>query len=63
MKLQQNQLYIQGEDYIRIVELARLTVSYKIMKDPIIAEGTTHRVTKKEFCRLIKGAELLDYEP
>lgn len=63
MKLQQNQLYKQGEDYIRIVELARLAVSYKTMKDPITAEGSTHLVTKKEFCRLIKGAELLDYEP
>lgn len=63
MRLQQNQLYKQGEEYIRIVELARLAVSYKIMQDPITAEGVTHLVTKKEFCRLIKGAELLDYEP
>ena len=63
MKLQQNQLYKKGEDYIRIVELARLVVRYKTMQDPVVAEGTTHRVTKKEFCRLIKGAELLDYEP
>jgi hypothetical protein len=63
MKLQQNQLYKKGEDYIRIVELERLAVRYKTMKDPIAAEGTTHPVTKKEFCRLIKGAELLDYEP
>jgi hypothetical protein len=63
MKLQQNQLYKKGEDYIRIVELARLSVSYKTMKDPITAEGTAHRISKKEFCRLIKGAVLLDYEP
>lgn len=63
MKLQQNQLYKKGEDYIRIVELERLTVSYKTMKDPITADGTSHRISKKEFCRLIKGAELLDYEP
>lgn len=63
MKLQQNQLYKKGEDYIRIVELARLAVSYKIMENPITGEGTTHLVTKKEFCRLIKDAELLDYEP
>ncbi len=63
MKLQQNQLYKKGEDYIRIVELARLAVSYKIMQNPMTGEGTTHLVTKKEFCRLIKDAELLDYEP
>lgn len=63
MKLQQNQLYKKDDEYIRIVELARLAVSYKSMKDPITGEGTTYLVTKKEFCRLIKGAELLDYEP
>ena len=63
MKLQQNMLFKQGEDYIRIVELARLAVRYKTMKDPITAEGTTHRISKKEFCRMIKGAKLLDYEP
>jgi hypothetical protein len=63
MKLQQNQLYKKGEEYIRICELARLAVSYKTMTDPVSGEGTTHLVTKKEFCRLIKGAELLDYEP
>jgi hypothetical protein len=63
MRLQQNQLYKQGEDYIRIVELERLAVTYKTMKDPVSGEGETKLVTKKEFCRLIKGAELLDYEP
>lgn len=63
MKLQQNQLYKQGDDYIRIVELERMAVRYKTMKDPIAAVGTIHQVTKKEFCRLIKEAELLDYEP
>ncbi len=63
MKLQQNQLYKQGEEYIRIVELERKTVSYKLMQDPISGEGLTHLVTKKEFCRFIKEAELLAYEP
>ncbi len=63
MKLQQNQLYKQGEEYIRIVELERKAVSYKLMQDPISAEGSIRLVPKKEFCRLIKGAELLAYEP
>jgi hypothetical protein len=63
MKLQQNQLYKRGEDYIRIVELERLAVRYKTMKDPIAAAGSMHQVTKKEFCRLIKEAELLNHEP
>lgn len=63
MKLQQNQIYKQGEDYIRVVELERLSVKYKTMKDPVEGEGSMHDVTKKEFCRLIKGAVLLNYEP
>jgi len=62
MKLFQNQLYKLDDDFIRIVELERLAVVYKLMKDPISGEGTTQMVTKKEFCRLIKGAELLDQE-
>ena len=63
MKLQQGQIWKKGEDYFRIVEWARLSVKYKVMKDPIVAEGTMHKVTKKEFCRLIKGGELLTEEP
>lgn len=60
MKLRQNQLWRQGETLYRIVQLERLSVEYKQldMKDPEI--GTHHSVTKKEFCRLIKGAEEVD---
>jgi hypothetical protein len=63
MKLQQGQIWKNGEDYFRIVEWARLAVKYKTMKDPVSGEGSMHQVTKKEFCRLIKGAELLTEEP
>ena len=63
MKLQQGQIWKQGEDYFRIVEWARLSVKYKVMKDPIAGEGVVLSVTKKEFCRLIKDAELLAEEP
>ena len=63
MKLKQDQLWKKGDDYFRIVERERLSVKYKSMKDLIASEGTTHLVTKKEFCRLIKGAELLAVEP
>jgi hypothetical protein len=58
MKLQQGQIWKAGEEYFRIVELERLAVAYKAMKDPETKEGALHRVTKKEFCRLIKQAEL-----
>ena len=59
MKLEQGQIWKQGDDFFRIVEWARLSIEYKAMKDPDTKEGTLHRVTKKEFCRLIKGAVLL----
>ena len=32
------------------------------MKDPISKQGTLHKATKKEFCRLLKGAVLLKPE-
>ena len=58
-KLQQGQVWKKGDDYFRIVELERLEVKYKAMKTLAEREGTHHHVTKKEFCRLIKGATLL----
>ena len=63
MKLQQDQMWKKGEYYIRIVKWARLSIEYKAMKDPSTGEGVRHTVTKKEFCRLLKGAELLTSEP
>lgn len=62
MKLQQGQLWKKDDVYYRVVEWARLAVKYKLMDDPLAAEGTLHDVTKKEFCRLIKGAELVNEE-
>ena len=57
MKLKQNQLWKQGDRFYRIVHLERLSVDYKTV-DPMDPEaGSHHSVTKKEFCRLIKGAE------
>ena len=56
MKLQQGQIWKKGDDYYRIVEWSRLSIDYKAMKDPHTGEGTRHVVSKKEFCRLIKGA-------
>lgn len=59
MRLQQNQVYRKDPIYIRIVELERLEVQYKEVSDLLTGEGSHHRVSKKEFCRLIKGATLL----
>ena len=59
MKLAQNQVWKQGDEFLRIVALERLEVQYKAMANLATGEGKHHRVTKKEFCRLIKGATLL----
>jgi len=59
MKLAQNQIYRQGDEYLRIVELERLEVQYKAVRNLLTGEGAHQRVSKKEFCRLIKGATLL----
>ncbi|MCF6312829.1 MAG: hypothetical protein L3J39_10295 [Verrucomicrobiales bacterium] len=62
MKLHQNQLWRQGDQLYRIVTLERLSVAYKKSKqgesesETESEAGTHHVVTKKEFCRLIKGA-------
>lgn len=56
MKLSQNQLWKQGEDLYRIVNLERLAVGYKKVDEAHAEGGTHHVVTKKEFCRLVKGA-------
>lgn len=60
MKLQQGQVWKAGDEYFRIVELHRLEVKYKSMRDLLTREGEHHHVTKKQFCRLIKNAELMD---
>ena len=62
IKLAQNQVYRQGDEYLRIVQLDRREVQYKLVKNLLTREGTHHRVPKKEFCRLIKGAALLTQE-
>ncbi len=60
-KLAQGQIWKKGEDYYRIVVWERLRIEYKHITDWELREGTMHAVTKKEFCRLIRNAEL--WEP
>jgi hypothetical protein len=62
IKLQQNQVWKKGDAFLRIVHLERLEVKYKALKNLLEREGTHHHVTKKEFCKLIKGASLLTAE-
>lgn len=60
MKLQQNQVWKKGKEFIRITRLERFEVAYKAMADLSTKEGEHHVLSKKEFCRLLHGATLLD---
>ena len=59
LKLQQDQLWKKGDRFLRITHRERLAVEYKEMADPGTKEGGRHVLTKKEFCRLLKGATLI----
>lgn len=60
IKLQQDQVWQKGDKFLRITILERLAVEYKEMTDLETKEGTRHALTKKEFCRLLKGATLVE---
>ena len=62
MKLCQGQVWKSGKEYIRIVRLERLEVEYKSMPNFGNKEGTKHVTSKKDFCRLLKGARLLSLD-
>lgn len=59
MKLYAGQLWQQGEVFYRILHRDNHTVTYKEISDPTAPKGTEKQATKKEFCRLLKGAVLL----
>ncbi|MEI6071680.1 MAG: hypothetical protein WCS31_07795 [Verrucomicrobiae bacterium] len=58
-KLQQDQVWITDNGFVRIVRLERLSVTYKLLRELASRDGTHHQATKKEFCRIIKSATLL----
>jgi len=59
MKLEQGQVWKQGDQYLRITQLERLKVGFKAMKNLAKRDGHHRELSKKEFCRLIKSATLL----
>jgi hypothetical protein len=59
MKLCQGQVWKRGAEYIRIVRLERLEVEYKSMNSLAGKTGTKIITSKKDFCRLLKGAHQL----
>lgn len=60
MRLRQNQIWLKGGEYFRIVQLDRTEVQFKTLSDPLSGRGPHTTVTKKEFCRLLKDAELIE---
>ena len=63
MRLQQGQLWKTGPSYLRIVHWERLRITYKSLSSHDSKEGPLHDVSKKEFCRLIKHATLIEPDP
>ena len=59
MKLQQGQVWKCGDTYVRIVHLERLEVGYKSASNLQFSAGKHQHTSKKDFCRLLKGATLL----
>ena len=60
MKLKQGQVWKKGNTYYRITEWARMTIRYKKSYTLHAPEEPVVKVSKKEFCRLLKGAELCE---
>ena len=59
VKLQQGQIWKCGEEYVRIVHLERLEVGYKSAPNLEFSNGKHQHTSKKDFCRLLKGATLV----
>ena len=59
MKLKQGQVWKKGGEYLRVVRVTRTEVEYKSMTSPVTKDGTHLRATKKEFCRLLKDATVM----
>ena len=59
MRLSQAQVWKKDGQYLRIVRLERLEVEYKSLPSLASNAGTKVVTSKKDFCRLLKGAHLL----
>jgi hypothetical protein len=59
MKLKQGQIWKCGDKFVRIVQLERLEVGYKSASNLKFTDGQHEHTSKKDFCRLLKGATLL----
>jgi hypothetical protein len=60
LRLGQDQVWEVDGGFVRIVRLERLLVGFKRLEDLTTRDGTHLELTKKEFCRMIKGGRLLE---
>lgn len=63
IRLQQDQVWQQGDTFYKIVHWERLFIVYRQLRDPKDRQGPERQVSKKDFCRLIKGAQLVAPRP
>ncbi len=59
MKLEEGQIWKLEKGFVLIVVWERLAIEYQELVSADATEGEIHRVTKKEFCRLIKHGEMV----
>ncbi len=59
LRLRQDQVWEVDGGFVRIVRLERLSVGYKRLEELTTRDGTHLDLSKKEFCRMIKGGRLL----
>ncbi len=62
MRLRQGQVWKLADQFIRITQVERLEVRYKLLPKLHGKEGTHHHTSKKDFCRMLKEAVLLTPE-
>lgn len=55
MRLFQDEIYQKGNRFIRIIRLDRYEVEFKQTEGDPKGEAEEQVLTKKEFCRLLKG--------
>jgi hypothetical protein len=59
MRIYQDEVYQKGTKFIRIVRLDRYEVEFKTMTGDPKGEGSLAVLSKKEFCRTLKGMTLV----
>ncbi|MGY8641153.1 MAG: hypothetical protein ACKVJU_08680 [Verrucomicrobiales bacterium] len=61
MKLAQGQVWkLSDQEFIWIVTWARLEIEFKRLDSQNSHAGAVEKVTKKEFCRIVKHGELVE---